>query len=110
VLVSTATLAWGVNLPAHTVIIKGTQVYNPVKAAWMELSPLDVMQMFGRAGRPQYDTFGEGIIITCARLPAASCCLRPMAAADSRLPHVMLAARCLLAHCKATPGVWTSTC
>lgn len=64
VLVSTATLAWGVNLPAHTVIIKGTQVYNPVKAAWMELSPLDVMQMFGRAGRPQYDTFGEGIIIT----------------------------------------------
>lgn len=64
VLVSTATLAWGVNLPAHTVIIKGTQVYNPVKSAWTELSPLDVMQMFGRAGRPQYDTFGEGIIIT----------------------------------------------
>ena len=64
VLVSTATLAWGVNLPAHTVIIKGTQIYNPVKAAWMELSPLDVMQMFGRAGRPQFDTFGEGIIIT----------------------------------------------
>ena len=26
VLVSTVTLAWGVNLPAHTVIIKGTQV------------------------------------------------------------------------------------
>ena len=64
VLVSTATLAWGVNLPAHTVIIKGTQIYNPVKAAWTELSPLDVMQMFGRAGRPQFDTFGEGIIIT----------------------------------------------
>lgn len=63
-LVSTATLAWGVNLPAHTVIIKGTQVYNPVKGAWGELSPLDVMQMFGRAGRPQFDSFGEGIIIT----------------------------------------------
>lgn len=29
VLVSTATLAWGVNLPAHTVIIKGTQVSTP---------------------------------------------------------------------------------
>ncbi|KAL6768281.1 hypothetical protein ACKKBF_B38500 [Auxenochlorella protothecoides x Auxenochlorella symbiontica] len=64
VLVSTATLAWGVNLPAHTVIIKGTQIYNPAKGAWVELSPLDVMQMFGRAGRPQYDTYGEGIIIT----------------------------------------------
>ncbi|KAF0895374.1 hypothetical protein E2562_012405 [Oryza meyeriana var. granulata] len=64
VLVSTATLAWGVNLPAHTVIIKGTQIYNPEKGAWTELSPLDVMQMLGRAGRPQYDTHGEGIIIT----------------------------------------------
>ncbi|KAJ4827132.1 DExH-box ATP-dependent RNA helicase DExH12 [Turnera subulata] len=64
VLVSTATLAWGVNLPAHTVIIKGTQIYNPEKGAWTELSPLDVMQMLGRAGRPQYDSGGEGIIIT----------------------------------------------
>jgi pre-mRNA-splicing helicase BRR2 len=51
VLVSTATLAWGVNLPAHTVIIKGTQVYNPVKGGWDELSPQDMMQMMGRAGR-----------------------------------------------------------
>ncbi|XP_074325952.1 DExH-box ATP-dependent RNA helicase DExH12-like [Apium graveolens] len=64
VLVSTATLAWGVNLPAHTVIIKGTQIYNPELGAWTELSPLDVVQMLGRAGRPQYDTCGEGIIIT----------------------------------------------
>jgi pre-mRNA-splicing helicase BRR2 len=82
VLVSTATLAWGVNLPAHTVIIKGTQVlfpsywslytylfaycqvYNPVKGAWVELSHLDVLQMLGRAGRPQYDTLGEGYLIT----------------------------------------------
>jgi pre-mRNA-splicing helicase BRR2 len=64
VLVSTATLAWGVNLPAHVVIIKGTQIYNPEKGRWVELSPQDVLQMLGRAGRPQYDTFGEGIIIT----------------------------------------------
>nr|XP_023887210.1 DExH-box ATP-dependent RNA helicase DExH12-like [Quercus suber]XP_023887211.1 DExH-box ATP-dependent RNA helicase DExH12-like [Quercus suber]XP_023887212.1 DExH-box ATP-dependent RNA helicase DExH12-like [Quercus suber]XP_023887213.1 DExH-box ATP-dependent RNA helicase DExH12-like [Quercus suber] len=64
VLISTATLAWGVNLPAHSVIIKGTQIYNPENGAWTELSPLDVMQMLGRAGRPQYDSYGEGIIIT----------------------------------------------
>ena len=64
VLVCTATLAWGVNLPAHTVIIKGTQIYNPEKGRWVELSSQDVLQMLGRAGRPQYDTYGEGIIIT----------------------------------------------
>ncbi|GBG84220.1 hypothetical protein CBR_g38192 [Chara braunii] len=64
VLVCTATLAWGVNLPAHTVIIKGTQLYDAKAGGFRELSMLDVMQIFGRAGRPQFDTSGEGIIIT----------------------------------------------
>ncbi len=64
VLCTTATLAWGVNLPAHAVIIKGTQIYDPAKGRWAELSPLDVLQMLGRAGRPQYDSEGEGIIVT----------------------------------------------
>eukprot|EP01041_Mallomonas_annulata_P002895 gene2895-5684_t len=64
VLVSTATLAWGVNLPAHTVILKGTQMYDPEQGKWVELSPLDIMQMMGRAGRYGLDSEGEGIIIT----------------------------------------------
>lgn len=65
VLVSTATLAWGVNLPAHTVIIKGTQVYDAQRGAFTDVGVLDVQQIFGRAGRPQFDTDGgEGIIIT----------------------------------------------
>ena len=64
VLVSTATLAWGVNLPAHTVILKGTQMYSPEQGRWVELSPLDIMQMMGRAGRYGLDSEGEGIIIT----------------------------------------------
>ncbi|GLJ46147.1 hypothetical protein SUGI_0972180 [Cryptomeria japonica] len=64
VLVCTATLAWGVNLPAHTVVIKGTQLYDPKAGGWRELDILDVMQIFGRAGRPQFDKSGEGIIIT----------------------------------------------
>ena len=63
----TATLAWGyqstLNLPTHTVIIKGTQIYNLEKGQWVELSPQDVRQMLGRVGKPQYDTFGEGVII-----------------------------------------------
>ena len=45
VLVCTAMLAWGVNLPAHIVIIKGTQIYNPEKGRWVELSPQDVLQI-----------------------------------------------------------------
>lgn len=64
VLVSTSTLAWGVNLPAHTVIIKGTQIYSPEQGKWVELSPQDILQMLGRGGRPAYDVKGEGIIIT----------------------------------------------
>ncbi|GAV70037.1 DEAD domain-containing protein/Helicase_C domain-containing protein/Sec63 domain-containing protein [Cephalotus follicularis] len=63
-LVCTATLAWGVNLPAHTVVIKGTQLYDPKAGGWRDLGMLDVMQIFGRAGRPQFDSSGEGIIIT----------------------------------------------
>ena len=64
IVVCTLTLAWGVNLPAHTVIIKGTQIYMPEKGDWVELSYMDMMQMMGRAGRPQFDTSGHGIVIT----------------------------------------------
>ncbi|XP_042220102.1 activating signal cointegrator 1 complex subunit 3-like [Homarus americanus] len=64
VLVCTATLAWGVNLPAHAVIIKGTDIYNSKHGTMVDLGILDVLQIFGRAGRPQFDTSGHGTIIT----------------------------------------------
>ncbi|VDP14627.1 unnamed protein product [Soboliphyme baturini] len=64
VLCCTATLAWGVNLPAHAVIIRGTEVYNPQTSSFIDLGILDVQQIFGRAGRPQFDTSGHGVIIT----------------------------------------------
>jgi activating signal cointegrator complex subunit 3 len=63
IVVCTATLAWGVNLPAHTVIIKGTDIYEP-GVGFKDLSILDVQQIFGRAGRPQFDSYGEAILIT----------------------------------------------
>ncbi|KAJ3573353.1 hypothetical protein NP233_g2488 [Leucocoprinus birnbaumii] len=64
VLCCTATLAWGVNLPAHAVVIKGTQVYDSSKGSFQDLSVLDVLQVFGRAGRPGLETSGEGYICT----------------------------------------------
>ncbi|KAH0615094.1 uncharacterized protein H6S33_000730 [Morchella sextelata] len=64
VLCCTATLAWGVNLPAAAVVIKGTQVYNSAKGAFMDLGILDVLQIFGRAGRPQFQQVGVGFIVT----------------------------------------------
>eukprot|EP00467_Chlorarachnion_reptans_P010989 CAMPEP_0114498978 /NCGR_PEP_ID=MMETSP0109-20121206/7165_1 /TAXON_ID=29199 /ORGANISM="Chlorarachnion reptans, Strain CCCM449" /LENGTH=2132 /DNA_ID=CAMNT_0001676501 /DNA_START=186 /DNA_END=6581 /DNA_ORIENTATION=+ len=64
VITCTATLAWGVNLPAHTVIIKGTTLYIPDKGGFCQLGMLDVMQIFGRAGRPQFDQTGEAFLIT----------------------------------------------
>lgn len=64
VLCCTATLAWGVNLPAAAVVIKGTQVYSAQDGKFIDLSILDVHQIFGRAGRPQFQDTGIGMIIT----------------------------------------------
>jgi pre-mRNA-splicing helicase BRR2 len=64
ILVSTATLAWGVNLPAQTVIIKGTEVFDSDKQRMVDVKAADIMQMMGRAGRPQFDVTGNAILIT----------------------------------------------
>ncbi|PRT56048.1 Antiviral helicase SLH1 [Wickerhamiella sorbophila] len=64
VLCCTATLAWGVNLPAAVVIIKGTQVYDAKHGGFVDLGISDVIQIFGRAGRPQFEKFGTGILVS----------------------------------------------
>ncbi|KAI9669391.1 MAG: hypothetical protein M1831_000427 [Alyxoria varia] len=64
VLCCTATLAWGVNLPASAVIIKGTQLYSSEEGKFVDLGILDVLQIFGRAGRPQFQDSGVGYILT----------------------------------------------
>ena len=67
------TLAVGVNLPAHTVIIKGTMAWQGGADGFREYSDIDIQvsflanssdnkQMMGRAGRPQYDTEGQVIV------------------------------------------------
>ncbi|OCK96303.1 Sec63-domain-containing protein [Cenococcum geophilum 1.58] len=64
VLCCTATLAWGVNLPAAAVIIKGTQMYSAQEGKFVDVGILDVLQIFGRAGRPQFQDTGIGFICT----------------------------------------------
>ena len=64
VLCCTATLAWGINLPAAAVVIKGTQLYSAQEGKFVDLGILDVLQIFGRAGRPQYQATGIGFICT----------------------------------------------
>jgi replicative superfamily II helicase len=67
-LFSTSTLAWGVNLPARCVVIRDTKLHDPLEGE-VDMSPLDVLQMLGRAGRPGYDDQGYAWIV-CDRSDA----------------------------------------
>jgi len=62
VLTATPTLAFGVNLPARTVVIQDYRRYEP-GYGYYPISVLEYKQMAGRAGRPKYDRFGEAILI-----------------------------------------------
>jgi replicative superfamily II helicase len=61
-LFSTSTLAWGVNLPARCVVIRDTKYHDPLEGE-VDMSPLDVLQMLGRAGRPGYDDAGYAHVV-----------------------------------------------
>jgi ATP-dependent DNA helicase HFM1/MER3 len=64
VICCTSTLAVGVNLPCHLVVLKGTVGFQDGKLG--EYSDLEVMQMLGRAGRPQFDDSAVAVIMTRA--------------------------------------------
>jgi ATP-dependent DNA helicase HFM1/MER3 len=63
ILACTSTLAHGVNLPAHLVIIRGTSVYRG-SHGYERLPRSMVTQMIGRAGRPGLDDHGIAVIMT----------------------------------------------
>ena len=50
------------NLPAHLVVIVNTMQYS--QGEWHEYSNIEILQMAGRAGRPQFDTSGTCVIMT----------------------------------------------
>lgn len=62
ILIATSTLAMGVNLPAHLVVVKSTQQYKAGKVE--EYPESSILQMIGRAGRPQFDTTAIAVIMT----------------------------------------------
>ncbi len=66
-LFATPTLAAGVNLPARRVIITNVSRYDFRYGANIPITVLEYKQLCGRAGRPQYDTYGESIILSDPR-------------------------------------------
>ena len=62
VLTATPTLAFGVNLPARTVIIQDYRRWEPGYGNY-PIKVLEYKQMAGRAGRPKYDKVGESVLI-----------------------------------------------
>jgi ATP-dependent DNA helicase HFM1/MER3 len=63
VICCTSTLAVGINLPCHLVIIKNTVTFGRDNVL-QEYSDLEIMQMLGRAGRPQFDNSAVAVIMT----------------------------------------------
>lgn len=45
----------GVNLPCHLVIVKGTEFFDGKTKGYVDFPVTDILQMMGRAGRPQFD-------------------------------------------------------
>lgn len=80
-------MAWGVNFPAHLVVVKGTEYFDGKSRRYVDypitgiillkvylntesintdlciIVFLDVLQMMGRAGRPQFDDQGKAVIL-----------------------------------------------
>lgn len=58
-----STLAYGVNLPAHLVVIKGTNQYRGGEG-YVRMGRSTVLQMVGRAGRQGMDSLGVACVMT----------------------------------------------
>jgi len=56
---------YGVNLPAHTVLVRDLTRHNGISSERISIN--EVLQLFGRAGRPKYDTEGRAIIASNKR-------------------------------------------
>jgi len=64
-LVATPTLAAGVNLPARVVVIRDLTRYSNGYSQF--LPNMEIQQMLGRAGRPQYDSEGYAYLYAASK-------------------------------------------
>ena len=62
---STTTLGFGVNTPAHTVLVRDTSRFSGGYSE--KLGVNELTQLFGRAGRPKYDKEGRALIAVSAK-------------------------------------------
>jgi len=67
VVAATPTLAAGVNTPSRRVVVRDWRRYDGSVGGMKPLDALEVHQMFGRAGRPGLDPFGEAVLIASSR-------------------------------------------
>ncbi|MHA2365205.1 MAG: DEAD/DEAH box helicase [Candidatus Hodarchaeales archaeon] len=63
VVTATPTMAAGVNTPSRRVIITSLWRYSSLSGRQIPIKVLEYEQMAGRAGRPQYDPYGEAIVL-----------------------------------------------
>ena len=53
----------GLNAPPHLVIVKGTEFFDGKQGRYVDFAITDVLQMIGRAGRPQFDDEGVAAVL-----------------------------------------------
>lgn len=63
-LAATSTLAVGVNLPAHLVLVVGTRAWRGGGSGYQDIEISSLLQMVGRAGRPGLDSNGVAVVMT----------------------------------------------
>lgn len=96
VICSTTTLGMGVNLPAHTVLIKNIYRFNAYASEMLDTN--EVLQLLGRAGRPKYDTEGLGLVAINAKKDLKKVFEKYITASPSAIDSKLAIAPLLRAH------------
>lgn len=77
VLVCTSTLAWGVNFPAHLVVVKGTEFFDGKSQRYVDFPITDLLQVTTLDGCPRLTVGGRSWYNSfCAMFKTASAKIR----------------------------------